>query len=160
MKKTNRKIFLTNGGFSVVSHEDYEKISASKWRRETDGYVALSSSAKRGSASVFMHRQILDCHGPVDHADGDRTNNARENLRACTARQNSANRSRPKNNTSGFKGVTWHKQLNRWQVTVGRGKGQYVGVFRDRVEAALAYDNAAVARYGNFANLNFPNGVS
>ena len=70
--------------------------------------------------------------------------------------QNSRNQKiRRKNNTSGFKGVYWHKARKKWrvQITVD-GKNMHLGSFDDKKDAAQAYNDAAVQYHGEFAKLN------
>ncbi|EEJ8889536.1 hypothetical protein PW88_004792 [Salmonella enterica subsp. enterica] len=60
-----------------------------------------------------------------------------------------------KNNTSGFKGVYWVERLKRWVVYLKKDKKPiYIGTFKDKLEAARAYDEALVARFGAFAKTN------
>lgn len=72
----------------------------------------------------------------IDHRDGDGTNNAWENLRDGTE-INPKNKSMLKNNTSGYTGVSWHKQRGKWSVRIKTG-GSYksYGLFSDKEEAA------------------------
>lgn len=91
----------------------------------------------------------------VDHRDLDKTNNRINNLREATNSQNNYNRPKQTNNTSGYKGVYWNKSCNRWQAYVqAEGKRIHLGVFVDPVEAALAYNSAALKLHGEFARLN------
>lgn len=88
----------------------------------------------------------------LDHIDGDRSNNRFSNLRIATASQNAANAKRSATNTSGFKGVTWHKGAKKWMAQiVVREERKYLGLF-DRVEDAhQAYVSAAREGFGEFA---------
>jgi hypothetical protein len=58
-------------------------------------------------------------------------------------------------NTSGFKGVTWHKSNKKWvaQIKVASRK-KHIGLYPTPQEAALAYDAAALAIHGEFALTN------
>lgn len=91
----------------------------------------------------------------VDHIDRDRLNNRPENLREVSAQQNSLNSAMQKNNTSGFRGVTWSNRYRKWVVRYCR---IYLGHFSDKEEAALAYDRARLRLLSGDdpANLNFP----
>jgi len=58
-------------------------------------------------------------------------------------------------NTSGFKGVYFNKEKQKWQVAIGGpGNRIYIGRFNDPVDAARAYDAAAIKHYGEFAKTN------
>jgi hypothetical protein len=106
-----------------------------------------------------MHRLIMGepPAAMIDHRDGDGLNNSRANLRICTPSQNQQNRKHQALNTSGYRGVTYHKRLARWQAQLGHdGRKHYLGVFHNPIDAARAYDLKAVEHFGEFANLNFP----
>lgn len=54
----------------------------------------------------------------VDHEDGVRNHNWWSNLRIANNQQNGANSKRKKNNTSGYKGVYWSKQRQKWAAKI------------------------------------------
>ena len=85
----------------------------------------------------------------VDHKDNDPKNNHIDNLRWATRSENTMNRKKPKNNTSGFKGVI--KQKN---IFVARCAGWYVGSYKTAEEAKQAYDNYAQNYAKTFYNPN------
>jgi len=94
----------------------------------------------------------------VDHRDLNKMNNRRDNLRICTPSQNCANR-RGRLSKSGYRGVssiTTGKK--RWRAYISRNGKQKrcLGYFYTAVEAAKAYDLAAIEHWGEFASLNFP----
>jgi hypothetical protein len=93
----------------------------------------------------------------VDHKNLRMSDNRFDNLRLATHAENNQNRPTPLRNTSGYKGVTWHKMLNKWMAQIdANGRHIYIGVFVDRKMAAHAYDAAAKLHHGEFARLNFP----
>ena len=93
----------------------------------------------------------------IDHADCDGLNNRRRNLRFADHSQNGQNTRRPSTNTSGFKGVCWHKRIRKWQAQIKlNGKKKHLDYFDTVEEAAAAYDKAAIELFGEFAR---PNGV-
>ena len=97
--------------------------------------------------------------GDLDHIDQNKANNRFSNLRAATRSQNMSNRGIYRNNTSGFKGVGWHKANRKWRARVTvRGVQHFVGWFDCPEEAAHAYDEAAIRLYGEFAVTNFREG--
>lgn len=59
-----------------------------------------------------------------------------------------------KNNKSGYRGVWWNKDANKYQVKI---QNKHIALCDDPLEAARVYDEVAKQRYGNRARLNFPN---
>jgi len=91
----------------------------------------------------------------VDHKDGDGLNNQRSNLRRSSALQNSQNQRLSRRNKSGFKGVFFKGP--KWMASIRmNGRSTHLGMFDSAEAAALAYDAAAAAAFGEFARLNFP----
>lgn len=89
--------------------------------------------------------------GEVDHKNGNGLDNRKCNLRIATSSQNKANTKIRRDNTSGFKGVIWHKASNKWMARVA---DKYLGLFRSKYEAAKAYNQKAKEMFGEFARLN------
>jgi len=90
----------------------------------------------------------------VDHIDGDGLNNQRSNLRSATVAKNQRNRSMQKNNTSGYKGVSLHKQSGKWQASVGiNGVLKYLGLYDTPEIAYAVYCEAARELHQDFVNL-------
>jgi len=91
-------------------------------------------------------------HLAIDHINGQPGDNRWANLRLATKQQNGRNRRREHNNSSGRRGVTWHKANRRWRarVTVS-GKEILVGMFPtiEAAEAALVATERKL--FGEFA---------
>lgn len=80
----------------------------------------------------------------IDHSNGVKTDNRPTNLKNVTASQNSKNLKLSKNNTSGTKGVSWHKKAQKWIATLRvRGEYKYLGLFESFEEAKRVYQMAA-----------------
>jgi hypothetical protein len=119
-------------------------------------------AASPGSPKISLHRQLLGVLGSVqvDHINGDTLDNRRDNLRLASSTENGSNRSLNRNSTSGYKGVTWVKARGNWRANIKvNGKPISLGVYDDPVEAARAYDKAAIELHGAFAKPNFPDKV-
>lgn len=88
----------------------------------------------------------------IDHINGDKSDNRIANLRLATTAQNQFNKTKAKNNTSGFKGVGYHKCTGMWQAQIKAGKSYaYLGLFPTPQEAHEAYCKAATELHGEFA---------
>lgn len=87
----------------------------------------------------------------LDHEDRQPSNNRFKNLRPCNQSQNMANANKRKVGSSQYRGVRKHIK-GGWIVGLC---GSYLGYFKDEAEAARAYDRAATAKFGEFANINF-----
>ena len=89
----------------------------------------------------------------IDHRNRNGLINLKANLRLCTNAENGRNRKKNRNNTSGYKGV--FKFRDRWLARIGVDmKSVHLGVFKDKKEAALAYNEAAIKYHGKFALIN------
>lgn len=122
--------------------------------RHICGYLAMSIDCKR----YLAHRVIwfwMTGKWPVseiDHIDLDRNNNAWVNLREATSSQNRANRKAQRNNSSGFKGVTFHKPTRRWRAKIKNGSHHFhLGLFERPEDAHAAYVKAAEQHFCQFA---------
>lgn len=89
----------------------------------------------------------------VDHIDGDKGNNRSNNLRLATNLENSHNKKKHRNNTSGYKGVTWYARYRKWMASVVfKGKRYNVGYFDTPEEAALTLMLKRETLHKEFAN--------
>jgi len=148
----SKKIFLSNGNFTLVSDEDHIFLAGYSW------YPDDNSNYIRGRINgklQYMHRIIakrmkLDLSNMIDHIDRNKLNNCRNNLRVATRQQNSANSRSRKNNKSGYKGICLNHDHWRAQIRVNR-KTICLGTFNSPEEAHEAYCKAAVEYYGEFA---------
>ncbi|MCP4599218.1 MAG: hypothetical protein GY847_01550 [Proteobacteria bacterium] len=149
------KIVLENNKAEFVAHalidtEDLRKIQGRKWHKGGPGYV-MSNPGWR------LHRCIMDA-GPtdeIDHRNGNRLDNRKENLRVATRSQNMANTILRKNNTVGLKGVYPNKKRWMARITVNY-EYLHLGTFDTPEQAGRVYDEAAINHFGEFALLNFP----
>jgi len=162
-----RTIPLTQGYEAQIDDADYESVSQFKWRalvdrRRNKVYAVRKTHGPHSSRrSVYLHRELLGVTDPtvkVDHHNGDSLDNCRENLRKCVMGENNANsRKRRDGQSSKYKGVCWHKRDQKFQAAIKvHGRTKYLGMFTVETQAAQAYDVAARAHFGEFAQCNFP----
>lgn len=108
----------------------------------------------------YLHRVVLGVTGQkviVDHINGDPLANRRINLRLATDSQNVCNKTKSRNNTSGYKGV-WKRNDGRRKCWVAEivhnGIDIKIGSFYTKEDAAKAYNTFAIKFHKEFANLN------
>jgi hypothetical protein len=158
-----KEIKLTQGKFAIVDNEDYEYLNQFKWyayKHRNTFYAKYKS--------IRMHRLILNIPQGlyVDHINHNGLDNRKENLRICTNQQNLHNSLKSYNNKSGFKGVfpliIKHKSkiYYYWRVEIScNNKKYYLGTYKTKEIAALAYNEAAIKFHGEFACLNIIEGL-
>lgn len=137
-------------------HSDGYLIRKSTGRRAgtkmTAGYRVVGFEKKRYTEHklifAYHHGFIPDV---TDHIDWDKTNNRIENLREATKSLNEANTGVRRNNSSGYKGVAFHKAANKWRAYL---QCKHIGLFETAEEAAKAYNQKAYEVYGEYAYLN------
>lgn len=146
----------------LIDEDDVEKVLKHRWLVDHTGYVRTTINSK----IIYLHRFILDAENDeqkVDHINGNKLDNRKNNLRFCTPGQNSKNKTWFSNGrngherTSQYKGVSKNIGDTKYIASIwANGKSVYLGRFTDETDAALAYDKAAKEYYGEFARLNFP----
>lgn len=96
-------------------------------------------------AWFYMHGFWPPAH--TDHINGDPTDNRIANLRLASAAENGRNRGRPRDNTSGVKGVYWSRKRRKWiaQIAIG-SRVLNLGGF-DNIDAARAARQQAETQY-------------
>lgn len=157
-ESTTKTIPLTRGLEAIVDAEDYQFLSSFPWFAANTGYAQRNTYVDRRPSATLMHRWIMlpDPDQQVDHINGDRLDNRRCNLRVCTMSQNRQNQAKAVGCSSRYKGVYRDQRRGNWRSYLGsRKSGGMIGRFSDEVEAALAYDLAAICEYGEFARPNF-----
>lgn len=89
----------------------------------------------------------------LDHRNNIRTANAFINLRGATSSQNSCNRVKSSCNTSGYKGVNFHKTIGKYRATIGiDNTSKHLGWFDTPELASEAYQEAVLKHHGEFAH--------
>jgi AP2 domain len=155
-----KTIALQNGKVALVDDQDYEHLIQFRWfaAESKSGKWYVRRNKPGGNwigRQVYMHRQLLD-GSLVDHVDGNGLNNQRANLRIADKQKNGWNRAAQSGGSSKYKGVHWYSPRNKW---LARFNKKYLGLFDSEIDAALAYNAAALKFAGEFARLNIVEGA-
>ena len=153
MDSTSTLAVVVGGQTVLIDEQDGYLFDKYRWHI-AHGYV-VRHRGPGDDSFVYLHREVLGFPDSehIDHANRDKLDNRRANLRPCTKAQNQANL--PGRNRWGYKGV----QItgNQFAALIRDGdKRRYLGRYATPEEAARAYDRAAREVHGEFAWLNFP----
>lgn len=119
------------------------------------GYIRMCINKKRYGAHqlawLYVYGEFnLDA---IDHINGITTDNRICNLRKATVSENAYNRKMNVKNTSGIKGVTWHKKAKKWQVIITYNKiHKYLGSYTDLNKAKEIIEKYRTLYHGEYAN--------
>ena len=108
-------------------------------------YKCISISGHR--LAWFLYNGSIS-ENPIDHINGNRSDNRIENLRLVTPAENSRNMARSPRNTSGCTGVSWSKKDGYWHARISHPatkKRVSLGTYKDINEAIAARKNAEKA---------------
>lgn len=151
-KKVNEfiKCTLDTGRYFFVGIQDEELLSKYNWIMNNLGYVFYGHSG-------LLHRLIMKPKKEqvVDPINGKPWDCRRKNMRAVTQKQNSYNSKINKNNKTGYKGVSYSKERDKYEACICiNGRTKHLGRYKTSIEAALVYNQAASFYFGEYAKLN------
>jgi hypothetical protein len=133
--------------------EDYNYYSQWKWGINSTGYVRRTfRQTGQPDRTKLLHRLIMKASKniEVDHINGDKLDNRKQNLRLCTRSQNRLNSKKRFSSRSQYKGVCFNSKNNKWFIEKRIHK-----TFISEIEAAKFYDRLIKLLDGEFAWLNF-----
>jgi hypothetical protein len=162
------QIPLTKGHVTIIDTIDAD-LAELKWNASVKNrdylYVTAQRRARIGTQwkIQYLHRVILArmldrplAKGElVDHINRNPLDNRRCNLRLATPGENIRNSRIRSDNSSGYRGVSWSKTMNKWWSVIHVNKQQVnLGYFADILDAVRAYNQASLAHFGEFGRLN------
>lgn len=129
--------------FVKIDIEDVEKCKKHNWHvtysPSVGDFYFLSRCRDNHKHIISLQRYIMDApeRMVVDHINTyDHRDNRKSNLRIVTVKENNQNQKIYHTNKSGVSGVSWHKQMQGWQVDIRKdGKHNYRGVYKDLEKA-------------------------
>lgn len=148
----------------LIDDEDYDKIKNYTWGVKYDKtidnfYVAAFNKgmSKGDIENIRIHRLIMNAPKDkvVDHINHNTLDNRKENLRLCSHGENQANgKKRSSGKTSKYKGV-FKRESGKFRAKIRcKEITTNLGTFENEIDAAKAYNNAALKYFGEFALLN------
>lgn len=151
-----KRIPLSQGKFAIVDAADFERVAQFTWSLNNHGYAVRGVGGRKNRRTEYLHLVIFgQKNAPrVDHANRNRLDCRRDNLRSATHQQNCFNRGIYKTNRSGRKGVAWDASRKKWGAFICiNGVRKFLGRFKSIEDASDAYQNAARSLHGEFAGL-------
>jgi len=140
-----------------VDTADYPLVRSYRWHvvLPRGGGFYAQALVPGTRKQIFVHQLLLGIKD-ADHKDRNGLNNRRSNLRPATRQQQQANHKKHSDGiTSQYRGVSWFKTSKKFRAAiVCNRKQRHLGLFTDEVDAARAFNRAAVELFGEFASLN------
>ena len=135
---------------ALIDLDDVDKVKDYKW-----GLTDRCKYVEKRHPRIKLHRFIMDCPDDmvVDHINHNGLDNRKSNLRICTQAENTRNATIPYNNTSGYKGISWSNEANKWHTYITYNKRRInLGYFNTKEEAIQARKNAEIEYFGEYRN--------
>ncbi|CAB4163174.1 HNH nuclease [uncultured Caudovirales phage] len=115
----------------LVDEEDLDNMTDYTWRLDKDGYAVAHNPYTAGPSTLKMHRLILEAQPNmvVEHRNGNRLDNRRINIYACSHQENNKNR-RPQRSSVGLPRYIKQAPSGNYAVNTYNDYGKhYLGTF-------------------------------
>ncbi len=143
-----RNYHIFKNGAVLSEGSKFNKPKFLKPRVDTQGYYAVNLYNENGYKRCRIHRLIAEHFIPkvegkelIDHIDQNKTNNNINNLRWCNKSENRINTGMRKDNTSGYKYISWDKSKNKYVFQIRRNGKRHIKRFKTLEEAIEYRDN-------------------
>jgi len=130
------------------------KIGDVAGHKHYTGYIKIKIKYKiyRAHRLAYLYMTGNFPKNSIDHINHIKDDNRWINLRDATQSQNQSNIKKLKNNTSGYKGVTWNKRYKKWCARIMyMNKRMHIGLYTTPQEAAEAYKKKSIELFGEFS---------
>jgi hypothetical protein len=161
------EVYLPIDGFENYAVSNYGNVKNTKTNKiikstkNIHGYLFVNLyDSKHKSINKRVHRLVLatfeknpESKPCIDHINNDKLDNCLFNLRYVTYQENNFNAKLSKRNTSGVKGISWHKLKTKWIALIMiDGKLLHLGYFDNLEDAKIARNNKAIELFGEYKN--------
>jgi hypothetical protein len=145
----------------IIDDDDFEIVSKNTWTpmraRQKAGqvYFRRVQVIDGRNVDLYLHRVIMGIPKGlvIDHINRNTLDCRKSNLRAVGQSENCQNQKLKKNNTTGFKGVTFDRKNEKFRAQIMKNRKQIViGRFNTAEEAHEAYKKKALELYGDLAS--------
>jgi len=146
--------YTKSGMYFLFDKDDYNKIKKHCWFPEvrSNGKIYFRANLNNGK-KIYVHRLILkNPHNKdIDHKNLNYSDCRKESLRVCSRAENSQNQAKRNNTSNNFKGITFNRDLKKWQaqITVNY-KHISLGYFNTEEEAHAVYCTASKKYHGEY----------
>ena len=144
---TTIKIYDAYGEYkdsALIDTIDVDKVKKIKWILVKDSIVKDRPRYRVMSGqhpSIVLGRYILNVPNNklVDHKNNNTLDNTRKNLRVADGNQNQSNHDLHVNNTSGFTGVAFDNNKQKWHAQIkNKGTTYHLGSYTEKCNAVYA----------------------
>ena len=151
---------------SILDYNQDTGIFTWKVARQRIKIGQIAGTLNKGYSQIIIDHKIYQSHrlawfyvygywpNVIDHINGKPNDNRISNLRDVSRAENSRNAKTPSTNTSGVKGVNWHKAKQKWRavINIDGHKNKHLGYFDNLEEAKQFMENERIKLHGEFAN--------
>jgi hypothetical protein len=159
----SREIIRNQDGFAIIKSGNNNGeiiIDDHKYHILIQHSISIDKEGYAMTGGIRINRLMMNAKEEdplVDHINKNKLDNRICNLRFSDYGPNNHNRSKKKDATSQYFGVSLETRSKKYKAAIAKDKQKYyLGSFIKEEDAAKAYDKKATELYGTFANLNFP----
>lgn len=138
-------------GTIIIDTEDINKVNQYLWHIEHSRKNTYYAQASLQGTTIRMHRLLLGTSLQVDHINHNGLDNRKENLRACTNRENNCNKDFKRSPLSGYTGIRYNSKAGSYYVRIMVNKKEVsLGCYKSLESAIEARKQGEIKYFGEF----------